>query len=78
MLKKLAAAALVLAAGGCRMCSDCCDYSPAVPGGPPLGPVRSGSALGGGVYVEPMTPTYEPAPLPVSELVEEGLVPTTP
>ena len=55
MTKKLAAFALLLAAGGCRMCSDCCDYAPVVPGGPPLGTTRSGSILNGaGAYGTPV------------------------
>lgn len=51
MTKILAAAALLLAAGGCRMCSDCCDYSPTTPGGLPLSSQRSGSVLSGGMPV---------------------------
>jgi hypothetical protein len=59
MHKKLAVLALVVAtSGGCRMCSDCCDYSPTVPGGLPLGRVRSGSVLSGGAAVEP--PIFDP------------------
>ena len=56
-----------LAAGGCRMCSDCCDYSPPVPGGLPLGLQRAGSALSGNLYVEPPTPeapAWTASPLP--------------
>jgi hypothetical protein len=48
MTKKLFACAAILLSGGCRMCSDCCDYAPVVPGGPPLGTSRSGSVSTGG------------------------------
>ena len=34
MCKKLVASFALLAAGGCRMCSDSCDYSPPVAGSP--------------------------------------------
>ncbi|QDT72675.1 hypothetical protein [Lacipirellula limnantheis] len=45
------AAAVLLAAGGCRMCSDACDYSAPVPGGPRSGSLqRAGSAFNGQVY----------------------------
>lgn len=54
MSKKLLALAVLCAAGGCRMCSNSCDHSPVVPGGPPLGPVRSGSNSSGGVYSQPV------------------------
>jgi hypothetical protein len=53
MVKKLLVLALVVAAGGCRMCSDCCDYSSPVPGGQPLGLTRAGSVLSGGAYAAP-------------------------
>ncbi|HEX6960407.1 MAG TPA: hypothetical protein VF175_00960 [Lacipirellula sp.] len=34
MSKILVAAVVLLGAGGCRMCSDSCDYSPPVAGSP--------------------------------------------
>ena len=61
MLRTLLLIAL-LACGGCRMCSDCCDYGPAVTGGPPLGTARAGSALGG-MYVE-TAPAEMSEPIP--------------
>jgi hypothetical protein len=57
MVKKLIALSLVVAASGCRMCSDCCDYSSPVPGGQPLGLTRAGSVLSGGAYAAPY---YQP------------------
>jgi hypothetical protein len=51
MERKFWAAAVLLAAGGCRMCSDACDYSSPVPGGPRSGSLqRAGSAFNGQVY----------------------------
>jgi hypothetical protein len=67
MTKKLAALALLVAAGGCRMCSDCCDYSSPVPGGQPLGLTRAGSVLSGGAYAAPYYQsgaTGQPVPMP--------------
>jgi hypothetical protein len=57
MSKKLFALAVLCVAGGCGMCSNSCDYSPVVPGGPPIGPVRSGSNSSGGVYSQPAANT---------------------
>lgn len=55
---KVMAAAVLVAAGGCRMCSDVSDYSSPVPGGPRSGSLqRAGSAFNGQVY-----PTVDPPP----------------
>lgn len=54
-MKRLAPLLLLLLAGGCRMCANSCDYSPTVPGGPPLGLARSGSNLSGGFYATEAT-----------------------
>lgn len=70
MIKKFAALALLLFASGCRMCSDCCDYSSPVPGGAPMGLTRSGSVLSGGMN------TVQPVPMPA--VVEGGIQPLTP
>lgn len=78
-MKRLAPLLVLLLAGGCRMCADSCDYSPTVPGGPPLGLARAGSNLSGGYYanesaaeaVEAVTaPALETAPVqtPVQEV----------
>jgi hypothetical protein len=70
-MKRLAPLFVLLLAGGCRMCASSCDYSPTVPGGPPLGLARAGSNLSGGYYasdaaaqtVEAVTaPALETAP----------------
>ena len=59
-MKRLAPLFVLLLAGGCRMCASSCDYSPTVPGGPPLGLARAGSNLSGGYYaVEPTAPAVE-------------------
>lgn len=63
MTKKLAAIALVLSVAGCRMCSDCCDYSSPVPGGRPMSTTRSGSNLGASAYLS--EPKYVPGPTPM-------------
>ena len=70
MIKKLAPLAVLLCAGGCRLCSDCCDYSSPVPGGAPLGLTRSGSVLSGGIAAA------EPVPMPT--VIENGSQPLTP
>ena len=62
MSTKLVAALIVVAASGCRMCSDSCDYSPPVAGSP-YGGVhgRAGSAFSGELLSTlPPTP-QEPA-----------------
>lgn len=70
MIKKFAPLAVLLMAGGCRMCSDCCDYSSPVPGGAPMGPTRSGSVLSGGLAAA------EPVPMPA--VVDGNAQPLTP
>ncbi|MAT68978.1 MAG: hypothetical protein CMJ58_05585 [Planctomycetaceae bacterium] len=59
MKRPLAAvAACILLAGGCRMCSDCCDQSPPVADSPYHNPYgRAGSAFTGPGY-------YGISPLP--------------
>ena len=48
--RTLIGVALLAAAGGCRMCSDCCDYSPPVTEGPYATAYgRAGSVLSGNV-----------------------------
>jgi hypothetical protein len=61
MSKLLLALAVLVVSGGCRQCSNSCDYSPTVPGGVPLGPVRSGSNLGASAY------TTQPTPMPADQ-----------
>jgi hypothetical protein len=63
MTKKLIAFAAILLSGGCRMCSDCCDYAPVVPGGPPLGTSRSGSVSTSGVAMGQSVSTPVVSPL---------------
>lgn len=70
MCNKLFAASVLLAAGGCRMCSDSCDYSPPVAGSPYNGfTQRAGSAFNGEVTVTtppvPATPPDQSAPSPI-------------
>jgi hypothetical protein len=65
MTKKLFFAA-ILFSGGCRMCSDCCDYAPVVPGGPPLGTSRSGSVSASGVAVGQSVSTPAVSPLEIA------------
>jgi hypothetical protein len=61
MERKFWAAAVLLAAGGCRMCSDACDYSAPVPGGPRSGSLqRAGSAFNGQVYNTVDPPPQKP------------------
>ena len=55
-MRRLAPLFVLLLAGGCRMCANSCDYSPAVPGGPPLGLTRAGSNLSGGYYATGAVP----------------------
>ncbi|MBA3483340.1 MAG: hypothetical protein H0T51_16145 [Pirellulales bacterium] len=73
MSTKLVAALIVLAASGCRMCSDSCDYSAPVAGSP-YGSVhgRAGSAFSGEIYpTVPPTPQAPPAsPAPATPLPE--------
>jgi hypothetical protein len=77
MTKKLVACALLLTAGGCRMCSDCCDYAPVVPGGPPLGTSRSGSILTGAAYGTSYSNLPMGQPVPMPAVVEETAAPIT-
>jgi hypothetical protein len=61
MNKKLLVLLPILALGGCRMCSDCGDYSPTVAGSPHDGVhSRAGSAFNGTIY--PTTPPTPQAP----------------
>lgn len=70
MSRSLAAALVLVAAGGCRMCSDSCDYSPPVLNGPYAGQIgRAGSAV---------NPTKLSPPTPVRPLGEEGATEFTP
>jgi hypothetical protein len=68
MAKKLATILLVLGAAGCRMCSDCCDYSSPVPGGLPMSASRAGSNLGASQYLS--DPTYVEPPVPMPAVVD--------
>ncbi len=77
-MKKLAALALLLVAGGCRMCADSCDYGPVVPGGPPLGLARSGSNLSGGYYTPLMDPALESVPQAAPDAPEAPEAPEAP
>ena len=62
MAKKLFVALLAITAAGCRMCSNSCDYSPAVAGSPYNGfDQRAGSAFNG----EPLN-TTSPVAAPVT------------
>jgi hypothetical protein len=76
MSTKLVAALIVVAASGCRMCSDSCDYSPPVAGSP-YGSVhgRAGSAFSGEIYpTVPPTPQAPPASAaPATPLPEVAL-----
>lgn len=61
MVRELFAAAIVIAAGGCRMCSNTGDYSSPVPGGPRSGSLqRAGSAFNGQVYNTVPPPPQKP------------------
>lgn len=58
MTNRLAAAILLVAAAGCRMCSDSCDYSSPVADGPYAGTYgRAGSAFNGVVLSSPVEET---------------------
>jgi hypothetical protein len=73
MAPKLAAALVIVASCGCRMCSDSCDYSPPVAGSV-YGGVngRAGSAVRGVVPEgRPPAPDVEPESFP-------DIIPTTP
>jgi hypothetical protein len=78
MTKKLAALAVLLVAGGCRMASDCCDYSSPVPGGLPMGSVRSGSVLSGGVPVDDDDAITVAAPIETKNQTAPVTPPTAP
>lgn len=79
MVKKLCALALVVVAGGCRMCSDCCDYSSPVPGGQPMGLTRAGSVLSGGAFAAPYyQPASTGAPVPMPAVDEVSPPPVDP
>lgn len=68
MSRKFFAAILLIAAGGCRMCSDSCDYSPPVINGPHAGHVgRAGSAVNPSKLTPP-TPAGRPAEMPSQPL----------
>lgn len=63
MSNRLVAALVVLAAGGCRMCSDSCDYSPPVAGSPHNAYTsRAGSAFSG----EPLATVAPPPNVPAA------------
>jgi hypothetical protein len=65
---KIMAAAVLLAASGCRMCSDVGDYSSPVPGGPRSGSLqRAGSAFNGQVY-NTVDPPKQKSPAVSAEL----------
>ena len=65
MSKKLVAALAVLAAAGCRMCSDSCDYSPTVAGSPHNAMTsRAGSAFSGAPLATVPPPPNVPAEAP--------------
>jgi len=66
--KLIVTALLVVAAGGCRMCSDSCDYSPPVAGSPHNGMTsRAGSVFSGAPLapIELEAPQELPGPPPV-------------
>lgn len=72
MPTKLIVTALIVAASGCRMCSDSCDYSPPVAGSPYGGMTsRAGSAFSG----FPLTSSESLAP---QELPETTAAPIGP
>jgi hypothetical protein len=63
-------AALLLAASGCHMCSDCCDYSSCVANGPYAGIAgRAGSNSSGQLNTaqQPDPLAGYPAPAPPAE-----------
>lgn len=67
-MKRFAPLLALLLASGCRMCANSCDYSPTVPGGPPLGLARAGSNLSGGSYAtEASSQTVEAVTTPALE-----------
>lgn len=70
MTRKLAAALLFVAASGCRLCSDACDYSPPVINGPYAGSVgRAGSVM------NPSNLSPPPPPKPVEQRPPQPLIP---
>jgi hypothetical protein len=68
MCKKLVASLTLLAAGGCRMCSDSCDYSPPVAGSPHNAfQTRAGSVTDVNfAFAEPAAPQALPPAPPVT------------
>jgi hypothetical protein len=68
MYRKLAASLMLLAAGGCRMCSDSCDYSPPVAGSPhDTFHSRAGSATDVSfAFTEPAAPQPLPPNPPIT------------
>ena len=73
MAPKLAAALVIVASCGCRMCSDSCDYSPPVAGSVYGGANgRAGSAFSG------MVPEGRPAPPDVRPESVPDVTPLTP
>ena len=75
---------LVVAATGCRMCSDSCDYGPTLIGGPYEGVQgRAGSVLNEGLVdgaaadaAEPVAPMLSPTPPPPPPITQpEPLAP---
>jgi hypothetical protein len=83
MSAKLIAALLVVAASGCRMCSDSCDYSPPVAGSPYGGAnSRAGSAAGGAILaaepIEPQPLPPAPSEIPPAPAVTPPAPPLTP
>ncbi len=70
VMKRLASVfVLLIACGGCRMCSDCCDYSSCVADAPYAGcSGRAGSVLAGGYYpTSPYTSMAQPSKEPAAE-----------
>jgi hypothetical protein len=72
MFKKLVALALLAVAGGCRMCSDSCDYTSPVAGGSYLGTRRAGSNLGAAGYATTPPPAPDVPDNPPPRLFNES------
>ena len=70
MCKKLVASLTLLAAGGCRMCSDPCDYSPPVAGSPyDTFHSRAGSVTDASfAFAEPAAPQPLPPSPPITPM----------
>lgn len=85
MRKKCLGAVLLLAAAGCRMCSNCCDYSSPLADGPYATVHGRAGSVASGVPVvsEPIPavdaePLVQPPPPAESDQPEQLLEPSTP